>query len=58
MSDTGSDRSGTIYIAGKNGNAFIVPPRAFATEAARAGFLDTARRWHQAHSGRRLQPPY
>ena len=52
------DRNGTIYIVGKNRNAFIVPPRAFATEAVRASFLDSARRWHQAHSGHGLQPPY
>jgi hypothetical protein len=52
------DRNGTIYIVAKNRNAFIVPARAFASEAVRASFLDSARRWHQACPGRRLQPPY
>src|SRR5262245_40978460 len=40
------DRNGAIFIVGNNMNAFIVPQRAFATEAARASFLESARRWH------------
>jgi hypothetical protein len=43
-----ADENGAIVIVGKNENAFIIPARAFKTEAARAEFLDYAKRVFQA----------
>jgi hypothetical protein len=40
------DRPDAITLVGYNGNALIVPNRAFADESAREGFLNDARRWH------------
>jgi hypothetical protein len=34
-----TEADGNIVILGKNGNAFIVPPRAFESETARQVFL-------------------
>ena len=34
---------GYLIITGKNGNAFIIPPRAFATPDSRAVFVSFAR---------------
>jgi hypothetical protein len=39
---------GTICIVGTNGNALVIPRRAFNTEAARHRFLADIRQWHQA----------
>ena len=35
-----------IYIEGKNGNAFIVPNRAFTAPQQRVEFLECVARWH------------
>lgn len=37
-----------VVIRSMNGNALIVPARAFASEAQRLQFLADARRWHAA----------
>jgi len=42
------ESSGTIAIVGENGNALVIPTRAFNTEEARARFLADIRQWHQA----------
>jgi len=39
------DTDGTIYISGRNGNAFVIPTRAFATPLERIAFLDAAMNW-------------
>ncbi|MBB6184864.1 YcxB family protein [Oleiagrimonas soli] len=36
-----------VIIAGRNGNAMIVPARAFDSAAMRKCFLDDATRWHR-----------
>ena len=43
-----SERNGVVAITGKNGNALLIPARAFATRAAREQFVVDARRWHAA----------
>jgi len=43
-----ADEDGAIVIVGKNENAFIIPARAFVSEAERAEFLDYAKRAFQA----------
>jgi len=42
------EASGTISIVGRNGNALVIPMRAFNTEAARRQTLADIRQWHQA----------
>lgn len=38
-----ADEEGTIVITGKNENSFIIPARAFESEAVRAEFFDYAK---------------
>lgn len=40
------EHEGTIVIIGNNGNAMIVPRRAFATDADRRDCLQTVQQWH------------
>ena len=40
------EQGGTIVIIGNNGNAMIVPRRAFATDAVRRDCLQTVQQWH------------
>ena|SRR5438552_15021511 len=40
------DRPDAITIVSSNGNALIVPNRAFSDDSAREVFLNDARRWH------------
>jgi len=40
------DRSDAITFVSSNGNALIVPNRAFSDKSARQVFLNDARRWH------------
>jgi len=42
------ETSGTIGIVGCNGNALVIPTRAFDTAEARQRFLTDIRKWHQA----------
>jgi hypothetical protein len=42
------DRDGNILIVGVNGNAMIIPMRAFATEADRQHCLESVKAWHAA----------
>jgi hypothetical protein len=42
------DARGAVVITGINGNALIVPERAFANEVARQEFLAAARNWHSS----------
>jgi hypothetical protein len=41
------DNNEEIVIVGKNRNAFIIPKRAFQSDAARQEFLRDATHWHQ-----------
>jgi hypothetical protein len=43
---------GVCWLRTLNGNAFIVPNRAFHGASERAAFLDQARRWHAANAVR------
>lgn len=43
-----SERGGVVAITGKNGNALLIPARAFATPAERDQFVVDVRRWHAA----------
>lgn len=43
-----SERGGVVAITGKNGNALLIPARAFTTRAARDQFVVDVRRWHAA----------
>jgi hypothetical protein len=43
------DRHGTILIVNTNGNAMIIPRRAFATDAGRRECLECVQAWH-AHA--------
>jgi hypothetical protein len=47
------DHDGSVVVTVTNGNAFIVPRRAFATEAERAEFLARVMSWFQARGGPR-----
>jgi hypothetical protein len=42
------NHEGTILLVGKNGNAMIIPPRAFASDADRQSCLVSIRQWYQA----------
>ncbi len=42
------DRGDEVVITGTNGNALIVPRRAFADDASRRSFVEDAMRWHEA----------
>jgi hypothetical protein len=42
------EQAGTIVIALKNGNAFIVPARAFGSDEERATFFEAASAWRRA----------
>ena len=44
------EKDDLIAINGKNGNAIVVPSRAFSTTHARQAFLAAARGWHRAAS--------
>jgi len=46
-----ADDGGYIIITGTNGNAFVVPPRAFPSPTARASFLSFAQRSVAARQG-------
>ena len=39
---------GGVIISVRNGNAIIVPPRAFYSAKIRADFVEAARNWHRA----------
>lgn len=45
------DGMNLIIITGKNGNALIVPNRAFPDLASRRQFLADVRYWHSGHYG-------
>jgi len=46
----GGTRFGPFWIRTLNGNAFIVPNRAFANPVQRAAFLEQIQEWHKAHA--------
>lgn len=39
---------GGVIISVRNGNAFVIPPRAFYSAKIRADFVEAARNWHRA----------
>jgi hypothetical protein len=43
------DAAGAVLIKGKNGNALVVPPRAFESSAQREQFVKDACSWHRAN---------
>lgn len=43
------EEAGSVVISGTNGNALIIPPRAFSDETSRQQFLSDARLWHARH---------
>jgi len=43
---------GIFWLRTRNGNAFIIPTRAFVTASERAAFLQQARNWHMANAAR------
>jgi hypothetical protein len=49
------DHGRTILLVGKNGNAMIIPPRAFAQEADRHRCLASIQQWHDAATHSRGQ---
>jgi hypothetical protein len=50
------DHGGTILLVGKNGNAMIIPPRAFAHEADHQRCLASIQQWHDAATNSRGEP--
>jgi hypothetical protein len=44
------DAGGDILMFGTNGNAMVVPKRAFENNEARSRFLRDARAWHSGHA--------
>jgi hypothetical protein len=45
------DHDGTVLLVGKNGNAMIIPLRAFASDADRQRCLASIQQWHEAATG-------
>ena len=43
-----AELDGDIVLLGKNGNAFVIPPRAFKSATAREGFLNFAMSAHRS----------
>jgi hypothetical protein len=46
-----SELEGKVVIRGKNGNALIMPSRAFPSTAERQHFLNDIRQWHKQYAG-------
>lgn len=43
------EENGVVVIAGKSGNALLIPSRAFESEAQRKAFMEDASRWCAEH---------
>ena len=43
------EENGVVIIAGKSGNALLIPSRAFETEAQRKAFMEDVSQWSGGH---------
>jgi hypothetical protein len=43
------EENGVVILAGKSGNALLIPSRAFESEAQRKAFIEDVSRWRAGH---------